>query len=285
MVTAAKNSITHNSPHYSALTSRKTLTQSHPCRSNSTGRWNRARYYHAELGRFISRDPIGYVGGISLYRAYFVPGMVDPTGLDRYITQFGAFDGILGDPNGGIIIDQLHMGIAVDTWRCDKDNGRWVKTGAKTFHFAVKVDYGAGLLGVICYRGKVSKNEGIHLGEYLTIESSPCQDIALLKELDSQYESPLVYSAVFHNCINWTSRFIKYGMDEPAGKECDKLCECDLPPRPRLPSGPTGPTIDVNGKCMKECMEKMENIRREQGREPTSGEFIECLHECKKRNG
>ena len=40
----------------------------------------RARYYHAELGRFISRDPIGYVDGMSLYRAYFVPGGADPSG-------------------------------------------------------------------------------------------------------------------------------------------------------------------------------------------------------------
>ena len=38
------------------------------------------RYYHAELGRFLSRDPAGYVDGMSLYRGYFVPGDVDPTG-------------------------------------------------------------------------------------------------------------------------------------------------------------------------------------------------------------
>ena len=42
----------------------------------------RARYYHADLGRFISRDPIGYVDGMSLYRAYFVPLLVDPLGFD-----------------------------------------------------------------------------------------------------------------------------------------------------------------------------------------------------------
>lgn len=41
----------------------------------------RARYYHAEMGRFISRDPIGYVDGMSLYRGYFVPGGTDPLGL------------------------------------------------------------------------------------------------------------------------------------------------------------------------------------------------------------
>ncbi len=39
--------------------------------------------YHAALGRFISRDPIGYVDGMSLYRAYFVPGALDPEGTRK----------------------------------------------------------------------------------------------------------------------------------------------------------------------------------------------------------
>ena len=54
-----------------------------------TGRYNhpeiglmyfRARYYDPNTGEFISRDPLGYVDGMSLYRAYFVPGGVDPSG-------------------------------------------------------------------------------------------------------------------------------------------------------------------------------------------------------------
>jgi len=42
----------------------------------------RARYYDAQLGRFVGRDPLGYVDGMSLYQGYFVPGGVDPFGLD-----------------------------------------------------------------------------------------------------------------------------------------------------------------------------------------------------------
>ena len=41
----------------------------------------RARYYDPQTGEFISRDPLGYVDGMSQYRAYFVPGAVDPTGF------------------------------------------------------------------------------------------------------------------------------------------------------------------------------------------------------------
>jgi RHS repeat-associated protein len=41
----------------------------------------RARYYSPVLGRFISRDPLGYVDGMNLYAAYFVPNSTDPHGL------------------------------------------------------------------------------------------------------------------------------------------------------------------------------------------------------------
>ena len=41
----------------------------------------RARSYSTSLGRFISRDPLGYVDGMNLYAGYFVPGLRDPLGL------------------------------------------------------------------------------------------------------------------------------------------------------------------------------------------------------------
>ena len=42
----------------------------------------RARYYDAEQGRFISRDPAGYVDGMGLYNGYFAMGFaLDPSGL------------------------------------------------------------------------------------------------------------------------------------------------------------------------------------------------------------
>jgi RHS repeat-associated protein len=48
---------------------------------SETGLWYfRARYFDSGLGRFISRDPLGYVDGMSTYRGYYIPMNVDPTG-------------------------------------------------------------------------------------------------------------------------------------------------------------------------------------------------------------
>jgi len=41
----------------------------------------RARYYHDGLGRFIGRDPLGFIDGLNLYSGYFVPNALDPMGL------------------------------------------------------------------------------------------------------------------------------------------------------------------------------------------------------------
>src|SRR5690606_7693453 len=44
--------------------------------------YNRYRYYDPDIGRFISQDPIGLLGGINLYQYAPNPvGWVDPFGL------------------------------------------------------------------------------------------------------------------------------------------------------------------------------------------------------------
>lgn len=48
--------------------------------SESGLQYYRARYFDNDLGRFISRDPIGYVDGLNFYRGYFVQKGVDPEG-------------------------------------------------------------------------------------------------------------------------------------------------------------------------------------------------------------
>ena len=64
----------------------------------------RARMFSAKMGRFIARDPIGYIDGHSLYGAYFAPNGFDPMGLSSmpwydpstYIVQ-KAIDQLLDD--------------------------------------------------------------------------------------------------------------------------------------------------------------------------------------------
>ena len=48
----------------------------------------RNRYYHAQLGRFVSRDPLGYVDGLSLYGyvGSSPTGRLDPSGLAEHPT-------------------------------------------------------------------------------------------------------------------------------------------------------------------------------------------------------
>ena len=62
-------------------------------KDSETGLWYfRARYFDDELGRFISRDPLGFVDGFGLYNGYFASGFgLDPSGLSEgaYIDNKG----------------------------------------------------------------------------------------------------------------------------------------------------------------------------------------------------
>ncbi len=46
----------------------------------------RNRMYSPGLGRFVNRDPLGYVDGMSLYAGYFAPNGLDPWGLEDPVT-------------------------------------------------------------------------------------------------------------------------------------------------------------------------------------------------------
>jgi RHS repeat-associated protein len=53
--------------------------------------YNRFRYYSPEIGRYISADPIGQLGGVNIY-AYAAGNplsLFDPFGLDRYVVLVG----------------------------------------------------------------------------------------------------------------------------------------------------------------------------------------------------
>jgi RHS repeat-associated protein len=52
----------------------------------------RARYFDSEMGTFISRDPLGYVDGMTIYAGYFSAGLgVDPFGQtwnDKWLAKY-----------------------------------------------------------------------------------------------------------------------------------------------------------------------------------------------------
>jgi len=79
----------------------------------------RARYYDVELGRFIGRDPIGYIDGASLYRGYFVPNGLDPFGLEFQIgsgTYYWPWEAEASwDPRRSLAYDAAGVGAAVVT--------------------------------------------------------------------------------------------------------------------------------------------------------------------------
>ena len=58
----------------------------------------RARYYSGALGRFLSRDPLGFVDGMGLHRGYFGVSGIDPSGLATiYVHGVGASSAGLSD--------------------------------------------------------------------------------------------------------------------------------------------------------------------------------------------
>ena len=61
----------------------------------------RARMYSPKLGRFVSRDPIGYVDGFGLYSGYFIPNELDPLGLSKCPDANQILKSLLSNPKGG----------------------------------------------------------------------------------------------------------------------------------------------------------------------------------------
>jgi len=79
----------------------------------------RARYYSGSLGRFIGRDPLGYVDGFGLYKPYFIPNAVDPSGAEWEYAGMSDVELIENGETNGIIFTSFKP-IKVKCVRCDK---------------------------------------------------------------------------------------------------------------------------------------------------------------------
>jgi len=103
---------------------------------------NRNRFYHQQLGRWVSRDPIGYDGGINLYE--YVGGRpvgrVDPTGKVTLNTAYSSmfWKGVLQPTQRQTFYEWTRLEKAAGSgWimslpkcpsaikECPKDSGEW----------------------------------------------------------------------------------------------------------------------------------------------------------------
>ena len=89
-----------------------------------TGLWYfRARMYSDRLGRFVSRDPAGYVDGYALYNGYFAPGDLDPSGTATH------------EDNGSRVVEVADWLQQLTDWGFNQDNN--TAQGWDDFRFTV----------------------------------------------------------------------------------------------------------------------------------------------------
>jgi len=60
---------------------RETPTKNRAATPNPSQPLQRARYFDPSTGEFLSKDPLEYVDGMSMYRGYFVPAETDSEGF------------------------------------------------------------------------------------------------------------------------------------------------------------------------------------------------------------
>jgi len=164
----------------------------------------RARYYDRVTGEFTSRDPLEFVDGMSLYRAYFVPNHTDPKGKDIYVET--------GNDNGNPVNGLVHQSICVDTWdSCDDDK----PSGKTCFSFAangeMECHVGSNWLGHPgCYHccvltGHIYETTPVKGATKSEWKKTTCaQDQAWLKYIRTWKGVKGGYSVGRHNCRNFS---------------------------------------------------------------------------------
>jgi len=160
------------------------------------------RFYHPPLMRWLNRDPIGEEGGVNLYG--FCRNcpviMVDPMGGDIYLYT--------GNDSGNFLNDAVHQTVAVDTW---SDDCPPKKTGVRGFSFGYNGEWGwnwpngkwlgHSSLSLPGYWMVGEIYEASVVGKVVkTKKTTPKQDKAWLKSMESRIGTKDVYSVGRHNC-------------------------------------------------------------------------------------
>ncbi|MDZ7616864.1 MAG: RHS repeat-associated core domain-containing protein, partial [Patescibacteria group bacterium] len=187
----------------------------------------RARMYDAELGRFVSRDPIGYeAGDVSLYR--YVGGRplydTDPLGLapddpadpcdcckDSLVRKFGfnsvAPDGRPVDPNSNALVQDYEAPNGNDcrvTLSCEQDCGRGPGVGTTT-HPNKSVSPGISYVMSVCIpctslsaseADALLEHEWVHVIRFCQAGKGPstCDDCALHETAAYKVQCDMLHS-------------------------------------------------------------------------------------------
>ncbi len=144
-----------------------------------TGLWYfRARYFDNELGRFISRDPLGFVDGMSLYNGYFATGFgVDPSGYKR----FDSYSELTLWEADFITDDKAAMGYF--KWAVDVDlDGNVMKLF--TFDRALSLESIGGAIGAVIggFFDLYLKNDRVFISKsYITCGCDKCKEDSNLR--------------------------------------------------------------------------------------------------------
>lgn len=215
--------------------------------NNKTGTYYiRSRSYDSLVANWSSTDPLFIISPLGNQYAYCnnIPTrIVDPSGLDRYISRFCDTAGDAAD-----FLVSWHPYVAVDVWacvtKCDAKGQcfpEFVRTGTMIFSFRPNrwwiIEAIVSAPGVIEFYPAPLENGQpnprlVGPGR-VTFETNPCEDILMLERLVKDALKPPNYSAPFYNCWHWAIDVLVVGLEEgkPANDEiCSSKCICDYGP-------------------------------------------------------
>jgi len=158
-------------------------------RDAETGMYHvRHRYYHPQLGRWMSRDPLGYVNGMGLYEYCIgIPtGFNDPSGLDIWLEGDSE-----GEPWG-------HMSLCVG-----KRNGIYSAYSfglTSNWHMLIPFPWRKGEV----YRDRQLGGDIVGGDERPLIPTSEAQDSWARSELEGQVYDKHTYGISWPNCRTWS---------------------------------------------------------------------------------